>query len=653
MNQFKFESQFSQSEEEISPSIQDIEREEEPNKKYEEYYYLLRPLGAAFSHYGVFGIKIDPTAESFYFDHENKEVAVAPRLIEKFNLTPQEEKWILLHELGHLVQFFQSPKEYLECFEFVRRKGKEKGERYRRAYNNFFNIFSDIHDNFIVRGLMPIYQRGGIEERIPPSLYQEKLFRDEDYTQLPLSQQFLYFIIKKIMAPEASVKISQLVEEIVNSPIFYYGEKYDTVLDFVRERIASPTTVYRDIFFLEKEFLLPLYEKLLEEDEKEKKLEQIPEFLGEFNIDEGLDEETIKKIKEAVEKPEKSPNEKYKDYLESQITQKGREKGFSEKEIKRILEIEERTEKIVRDLEDLWENFIQHSTEYERSRRAGFKTGASISPEKLLSQLPVLLAQPSQAEIFYRYVEEEKKEEIKPKRIVFYLLLDLSGSMGEPKREAVQEVAYALTKSLINFYRTGKLAMVGEEFPISINYRLIGFGSSIQELTEPTPEEKRKREKIDTPERDLDKELWQAIFDIQRINLQGTEDMLALNEVKRELEEDPQIEEKLKEGEEIWIVLEITDGETTTASESKKLVEELNRKPNVFCRAIQIPGPIYSEKSKPKTPEEKIKPPEILPPTGTFKEVWGDEWGKKLKKLSVLKETIVAILYDAIRQRYF
>ena len=40
----------------------------------------------------------------------------------------------------------------------------------------------------------------------------------------------------------------------------------------------------------------------------------------------------------------------------------------------------------------------------------------------------------------------------------------------------------------------------------------------------------------------------------------------------------------------------------------------------------------------------------MLEPTGTFKEVWGDKWGKRLEDISALKETIVAILYDAIRE---
>jgi hypothetical protein len=59
---------------------------------------------------------------------------------------------------------------------------------------------------------------------------------------------------------------------------------------------------------------------------------------------------------------------------------------------------------------------------------------------------------------------------------------------------------------------------------------------------------------------------------------------------------------------------------------------------------------LYSEKPRGETPEERLKPPEVLPPTGTFKEVWGEDWGKRLENLESLKETVIAILYDALKQ---
>jgi hypothetical protein len=222
--------------------------------------------------------------------------------------------------------------------------------------------------------------------------------------------------------------------------------------------------------------------------------------------------------------------------------------------------------------------------------------------------------------------------------------------MDEEKRGAVQEVAYAIGKSLINFYRTGALSVVdqGIEFPVTINYQILGFGDSVEELTETTEEERRERAKKDRPNRDLDEELLRAILKIEKINLEGTRDSLALQEVKDSIT--PEIKSNLENGDEILVIIEITDGETATAQESKTLVQEFNSIPNVYCRAIQIPGPIYSEKPKEETPEERLRPPEVLPPTGTFKEVWGEEWGRRLENLQVLKETVIAILYDALQQ---
>lgn len=317
--------------------------EEEREREIGEYYQRLRFLGEAFSRYGAYRIKIDPKAETFYFNHETQEVGVSTRLIEKLNLGPEERKWVLLHELGHLIQFFQSPEEYLKTFEISKKKGEERGEPYKKAYRNFFNVFADIGDNSIVRALMPVYQKGGEEESVPERLYKEKLFKEEDYTSFPHSQQFLYFLLRRRMVPSAPCKISPEVEKIISAPFLCFGEKYNSLEEFVEEQIANPIAEFRDLFFYATEFLLPIYEKLLAEDERKGRLSDIPDFLGEFDMDSGLGEETLRKIKEQIGESKKSPDKKYQDYLKKELEKAGREKGFSEREIERMVEIQEET----------------------------------------------------------------------------------------------------------------------------------------------------------------------------------------------------------------------------------------------------------------------------------------------------------------------
>jgi hypothetical protein len=618
-----------------------------------EYFELLRPLARVFSGYGVYELRIDPQAKTFYFDHQRRVIFVSPRLIEELNLEREEKKYAFLHELGHLIQLFQNPQVYLESFEIPKKKAEEKKENkdaYQRAWLNFFNVFNDIHANSMIRALMPIYQRGERLERLPVNLYSRKLFPERDYSNLPLSTQFIFYLLRRTMVPEEDVIISERVRREVEQAISFFGSKYPSLEAFVREEIFNPAKTIEHIMFILKEVLMPIYEKLLEEDEGEGKIEETPEHLGEIPIDEDISDDVIEDIAKGIEEAQKSGDEKHRENQRKRFEEWAEGKGFSEEEIRRFEEIQERTLEIISDLEDLWRNFIQRSVEITRGKIAGFKTGTSISPQELIRELPVLLTQPSEAKIFVRYLPETKLESIKPKKINLVLIVDLSSSMDEEKRKAVQEVAYAIGKSLINFYRTGALSVVDEgiEFPVTINYQILGFGDSVEELTETTEEERRERAKKDRPNRDLDEELLRSILKIERIDLGGTQDSLALENVKNLIT--PEIKSNLENGDEILVIIEITDGETATAQESKTLVQEFNSIPNVYCRAIQIPGPIYSEKPKEETPEERLRPLEVLPPTGTFKEVWGEDWGRRLENLEVLKETVIAILYDALRQ---
>jgi hypothetical protein len=397
--------------------------------------------------------------------------------------------------------------------------------------------------------------------------------------------------------------------------------------------------------------MMPIYEELLDEDAKRGNLPNIPKYAGDLDIDGDISEEVIKRIAEEIKESKKTPEQRYKDTLRKHLEEDLKNKGFSDEEIKRIMEIEERSLQLVEDLKEIWNNFVQRSTEIGLGTVTGFTKGAGVSPEDLIRKLPALLTTGS-AEIFYRTLPEIVSESIRPKKINLELIVDLSGSMDEEKRKAVQEVAYTINKSLINFYLTGCEAVRGEgiEFPVNIFFRIIGFGDSVVELTQATEEEKVTRIKKHLPEKDLNEELYRAILKIQQIDLGGTQDALALRDVLESI--NPEMKRRLEDGDEILVVIEITDGETFTVQESKELVEQLNSLPNVFCRAIQIPGPVYSEKPKGETQEERLKPPEVLPPTGTFKEVWGEKWGKRLTNLNILKETVIAILEDALI-RYF
>lgn len=628
-------------------------RREEPGdqESLREYYELMRPLGEVFGQMG-FGIRISPKAKSFYFDHRRREVVVSTRLIENRDLTTAEQKFVFLHEIGHLIQMAQDPDAYLEIFDIAQQKGDEAGDpRVGKMWGKFFNDMLDIFDNSIVIQRNPAYQRGGREEHLSLELYQ-KLFPQGDYSPAPKSLQFCHALLRGMMIPEERLRIDPQIQELLERERTLLGVQWNSLYDFVRDQLLNHRRNLTQVARVVKYFLSPFFEELLTEDIRDGNLPDDDDHdLEEGDIDALLDPKTAKELAEALKKARQSPTEQQEEGVRHHFEKWAQAQGISPQEFGRILEIQKMTGPISDSLSTLWEQFIQRESGLvlEESDRT-FPTGTSVSGEALLANIPVLLTDPRKAEIYARHLPEEEREQIRPKKITLVLLVDVSGSMHEEKKKIaiVQEAMYSVIKSLIKFYRNSSLALepYGEEFPVSVDYRMIGFGNKTQELLERTPEENRTGQKRDLPGVDLDQQLATATINISRTNLGGTEDAPALQIVEESISS--QREEALKNGDEILIVLEMTDGETQTAKRTKETVARLNGRKNVFCRAIQIPGGNYREdlpKPDPTDPDS-LRPPEVLPESGKFKEIWGTH-GVRLEELEALKDAMAQILYDA------
>jgi len=632
----------------------DEENQGEAKEESLEFYEKLNPRAELFANTWQYKFRIDPTAETFYFDHKKREVSISPQIVEKLNFNDSEKKFVFFHELAHLVQFMRDPKAYLETFEIAKKKGEEDSsgnkEQIEEAWHSFFNVLLDVHDNATVIDKTPSFRKGGNETETPQKLYQ-RLFDEEGLSEKSLSWQFLSGVIKPFMTKNENINVSEEIEELLKKELTFLGEKYESLNEFVKETIGNPHTKMKDALFYMKEVFMPIFEKLLEKDKESGKLEEKGKLKKQFGKwgEEGMDfdPEELEKILEDYKEANKDAQKSQKDRQAQEYKDDLMEKGLSEGEAERILEIQEKTREVIRDLTSLWKNFIGISTEYSTDKKEGFKTGSTIAPEQLAQQMPILLTQPSEATIFSRQVTEVEKQEFKPQKISLHLILDLSGSMDSEKKKAVQEVSYSLGKSLLNFYRDSKLSLGGDEgeSPLKIDMNMTGFGDTTERILEREKEEEQKRQSLDTKKANLDEKLTKAITNIQRIDLGGTEDAPALEIAKKDSEH-PETEKELKENENVMVVLEITDGETRTVNESKKIIEEMNKKDNVYTRAIQIPGPIYGEGEEGGKDPKKM--PEVLESTGTFKEVWKDQ-GKRLEDLNSLKETIVAILYDALK----
>ena len=625
----------------------------EEEKKLAEEFKSLRYLGNLLIGRCGYTITIDPSAETFYFDAKNRRIVISLRLIKEGNLTELEKTFVFLHETAHVSQLFENPEEYLGTFEIARReaekasKGQQEEIFISNAWNFYFNIILDIHCNALVRGRIPVFQtdlgRKSIEE-----LYC-KIFPITDLQNLSFTEQFLFALLIKTMVPGRELGLSDDVRKILEQEIIYLGKRYHSLYEFVRTNLHSPDASLKTILLRSRKIIEPIFRELLEKDLENNRTDfQLLNRLIEF-FDKDLPKDVLEKIAKDHKESQKPLRDRIQERQSQMIEKRLAEAGFNDEEIQQILEIMKKVETVWQDLMSLWESIVNTSQVLEIKVISGFRSGTGIDIDALIRQFYKLYVQPSELRIFTRRFLEAIKEVHKPKKISLYLILDLSGSMDANKRRSVQEVAYCLVKSLIQTIRKAQDEMkYQDEFSLQANIRVIGFGSRYEDLLERNQTEIIKR-KIDDSDRDLtNKRIWEMVFKIQHNNLGGTNDSMPLMEVLRELQRED-VKKALEADEEIVLVIEITDGETSTPNESKEILQQLQQLPNVFPRAIQIKGSITSEESYGLDDQEKSVGSSILPPTGIFAEVWG-ELGKELRDITVLKELLLQILSDLFKK---
>ncbi|MEM2987863.1 MAG: hypothetical protein QXK26_02335, partial [Candidatus Bathyarchaeia archaeon] len=546
------------------PGKTDIENKdtEDTIKQEEEFFKRVSALGNILVGDRGYIVKIDPQAKTFAFDHKTKTVYVSPQLSEKLSLTDAEKLFVFLHELGHLVQLFQDPDTYLQTIETIPQERASSfsdqpaiQEFVRRAWFSFYNVFFDIHDNSIVKYRTPQFQTE--EGRMVPIELYRKAVATEKLKEEGLCDQFLYALLRKIMDPQAEIQVEEKIQRILEQETSYLGDQFSSLYDAIRELVSDPSSRIDEVSYRIEKLLVPIFEKLISEDIKKGKtmltIEQILQ-----DMDQGISSDTIKEILKGHQEISKSSSERLRENIESDIKSHLKSAGYSERQAERIFEIMRRTSEIYESLVDLWKIFLTVSQTYKLEETSPFYSGSSVSVRDFIKQLPRLLTQPETAKIFQRRLLEASEETIKPKKISLYLILDLSGSMDKPKRGSVQEVAYAISKSLVQFLRHIQMELPETtKSPISINVNCLGFGGSVIDLLPKTETEKQKRV---FEEGDLDERIWQMIFGIEK-DLGGTEDDKPLEEVEKDI--------------------------NLALSEGTKI--------EVYCRAIQITGSVYNE----------------------------------------------------------
>ncbi|OGH95182.1 MAG: hypothetical protein A2538_03350 [Candidatus Magasanikbacteria bacterium RIFOXYD2_FULL_41_14] len=633
-----------------------------------EKYRNLQAVGQIFVGAVAYQVLIDPDCDTYSFSHTDRTMRVSPQLIEKHGLNDLEQLYIYCHELAHLSQLTDDPDSYVESFEVAKTKAKkyasvsETGEELietknqqiaQQMWDRFFNIFLDVHANARVKARMPVFQQRDQNGR----LVEEKLYTKSFSVgaEQAWSDQFLNLALFGQMVPTGDIgQLHPEVATVFNTPIAYLGRKFANLGVFIRECLADPNLNVAHFFARLRRVVEPVFEKLLDADIEAGRINAKSANKNRIGVGAPIDQGSARKIAGEIKKARQSRAQRASDAILEKFKQAGLADGFNERDILRQIEIMKATDEVFRSMVSIWESFIKLIANIKYVEQGGHRSGKNFSVVDFIRQLPDFLTNPDALRVFTREYASEERPDFRPKKISLYLITDLSSSMDSNKKRAVQEAGYAFIKSLIQYRRNLMIDLPenNNQFPLAINVRAIGFGSSAVDLLPPTATELENGQIADGS--DLDKRLWKMIKDINDIGLGGTDDSLPLEIVCQDVQK-PDCVARLEQGDELVVVLEITDGDTINPDASQGLVDKLNGLKNVYAHAIKIEGPIYAEDRPVRLPSdsqagddgEDRAMPSAVADTGKFEQVWGKN-GAPLTDLLALKKVALKILAQAI-----
>lgn len=626
-------------EREVLPEAQELQKLQEEMGRIKEEYIQLEQWGNVLLGASGWNVKISPTIKTAAADFESKTIyfgTAMETLITSDALFKKRLKRIFVssHELMHFAQALENPEAYLGTFESAEEKANEYAEEYgisqnylEETFGRFYNIFLDIDDNgkTVLRNKNLQKPEGN---QAMHELYRD-LFSEEDLSQFPLNEQFMSGVIMQIMEDGREIQMSEDVKNFLQQPMTYLGRNYESFVDFIKAEIHNPDVSFEKTVFKIDTVVRPLFEDFLKKDIENNSYRQPP--ANENDIDQGVEKKVLKTFakKAKAEKDQKktTTQDRMRKKLHDDFVEEKKDAGFSDGEIKRMEKIMQEVDSVWPSIMELWERFFLKSLEHVRKEEGWYQSG-NFSTDRFVRKLPEILSEDRiENKVFSRKREVETKESWQPKKINFIFSIDLSGSMEDDQREAMQKVVYSIYRSFLQFQRNKIIASVDGETHVFGNLAVIGFGDTDKMTALFQRSEKEQREEmIDPTDKSVENRFWKALLKISHLNLGNTDNSQPLYYGQDIAEKRKQY---LNDGEEVLLFLEMTDGDPdeNVIADSKSLVKDLNQRENIYCKSIRFGGG-----------------------SDDFKDIWSEN-GKPLANMNVakLKEVFMQILYEVFK----
>lgn len=448
---------------------------------------------------------------------ETGEVTIDPSFFLEKGYGADSAAYACLHEVSaHLREMLTEPELTRQVKGFA-----QKGE----AESIFHNIFSDISGNNRTHAILPRMKQ------VAEGLYREKLFAEQDYTNVPRHLQFLYKMIREEMIPDSETAVQPEVDQLLSEFRNYVGTGND-LLKYSTQVAKSPTKLMpgQEKFDIWTKNIYPRWRELLEMDKQDPRFQQqqsdkqgesgeqqqggkpqpgesgeqqdgqpqssAPDFskyyeqyheehhpkpMSEEEHDaiekaarEAAAKERRKKQQEAREERQRS-NPAY--HRDAQLRQ---ETGHGLAELQRYNVEVDRWRDAIDEMRDLYRSLLSEHINVRRRLHGGYTEGAMLTPERLAQTVIDIRTNVSEPKAFSRYEKRITNRELSGKSD-YVFVFDRSGSMGGKKSKAAGSTAVISMEALAGMQRDIEEAQttLGIDADVDIRTAIYTFNDEI------------------------------------------------------------------------------------------------------------------------------------------------------------------------------
>ena len=511
---------------------------------------------------------------------------------------------------------------------------------------DLYNIFDDVSVNTKIRNRTGRFAKNseGDKEIVQP-LYKERLFKNTDYktpekdaegkeTNFPLHLQLVYPYLREQMVPDEPTQVSDEVKNIREN-LSYFGKKFGSIQEFNNEMILKGTPAER--YARIRKCFEPEFIQLFLKDMETRGLPPPSDGGGNREGGEGGEGNGTYDPFEAEHRPMKEfspdqiPEKDRKKFLKKKKAEKdkkGKEKadslrpsgdvknehdmdrekkwcdehGVDFEKLKAIKKIEKKVAPYLAEMSKFWQQIVYgESVEREISWDKFYKTGPRMNINRVISKWPEIEnGNLENVKVMEKRVTNERRIQ-KPETIRIRLAVDRSGTMNEERIRMVKQLAVLLGRSLGEFNNHLAATRETTKSKLISDLQIIGFDSA--------PEELKPLAGDDFETRDYDQDEANFINGVGEIKTTGgtTADFLALEFVEKSLTDEDK--KRMANGNLLEIVIEVTDGGSDNADETKKQKDKLKQAGTVSenadeknigmtVKAFQIGNPDETEIAK-------------------------------------------------------